>query len=145
MPTMAAILDKIGDDLLQLTLQLRNRKDADKQYSKFHGDRLIAVMTITTMSCVRTRADLMQNEIVPEVGLGGDLKEIFSSRNWAALKSIFDGFILKKTVDVCNVNVGQLNFSYPVADEQRGADCRQSIRLQHTSQGNHQQPSERQI
>lgn len=40
---MAPILDKIEDDLMQLTLQLRNRKDDDKKYAKFHGDSLIGV------------------------------------------------------------------------------------------------------
>jgi hypothetical protein len=31
------------DDLMQLTLQLRNKKENDKKYAKFHGDNLIGV------------------------------------------------------------------------------------------------------
>ena len=34
---------KTEDELMQLTLQIRNRKDADKQYAKFHGDSLLGV------------------------------------------------------------------------------------------------------
>ena len=40
---MAPTMDKMDDDLMQLTLQIRNRKDADKKYGKFHGDTLIGV------------------------------------------------------------------------------------------------------
>ena len=37
------MLNNMDDDLLQLTLQIRNRKEDDKKYAKFHGDELIAV------------------------------------------------------------------------------------------------------
>ena len=42
----------------------------------------------------------MQDQVVPSVGLGGDLKDIFAQRNWSALKSLFDGLILRKGLDV---------------------------------------------
>ena len=31
------------EDLMQLTLQLRNKKENDEKYAKFHGDNLIGV------------------------------------------------------------------------------------------------------
>ena len=40
---MGLTVDNMHDDEMQLTLQVRNRKDDDKQYAKFHGDNLIAV------------------------------------------------------------------------------------------------------
>lgn len=45
----------------------------------------------------------MQNQVDPKVGLVGDLKELFSARNWSAIKGIVDGFILKKELDVCSL------------------------------------------
>ncbi|KAI9705161.1 MAG: hypothetical protein M1820_005308 [Bogoriella megaspora] len=71
----------MDDDFLQLTLQIRNRKDGDKNYAKFHGDELIA------------------DKVVQEVGLAGDLKNIFASRNWPALKSLAHRFILNGELD----------------------------------------------
>ena len=44
------------DELMELTLQIRNRKDADKQYAKFHGDSLIGVCT-TWVSCHENAVD----------------------------------------------------------------------------------------
>lgn len=40
---MASAKSTLEDDLLQLTLQMRNRKDEDKKYAGFHGDSLIGV------------------------------------------------------------------------------------------------------
>ncbi|KAL9094108.1 MAG: hypothetical protein Q9165_003523 [Trypethelium subeluteriae] len=71
----------MDDDLLQLTLQIRNRKDGDKKYAKFHGDELIA------------------DKIIPEVGFAGDLKSIFASRNWSALRGLADKFLLRGELD----------------------------------------------
>ncbi|KAK6081877.1 Psi-producing oxygenase C (Linoleate diol synthase) [Seiridium cupressi] len=63
------------EDLMQLTLQLRNKKENDKKYAKFHGDNLIG------------------DAIVPKVGLWGDLKAVFQSSNWPALTKVADGLI----------------------------------------------------
>ncbi|KAL9064876.1 MAG: hypothetical protein Q9157_007672 [Trypethelium eluteriae] len=71
----------MDDDLLQLTLQIRNKKEGDKKYAKFHGDKLIA------------------NKIFPVVGLAGDLKNIFASRNWSALRGLADKLILNGELD----------------------------------------------
>jgi hypothetical protein len=51
---MAPTLDKMEDDLMQLTLQIRNRKDDDKRYGKFHGDSLIGVSVGTFASGIGT-------------------------------------------------------------------------------------------
>ena len=40
---MAPICSKQDEDLMQLTLQVRNRKDNDEKYAKFRGDNLIGV------------------------------------------------------------------------------------------------------
>ncbi|KAI9667934.1 MAG: hypothetical protein M1821_000754 [Bathelium mastoideum] len=71
----------MDDDLMQLTLQIRNRKEGDKKYAKFHGDKLIA------------------NKVIQQVGLAGDLKSILGSRNWSALRGLVDGFIQSGEVD----------------------------------------------
>lgn len=36
-------MSKQDDDLMQLTLQLKNKKGNDEKYAKFHGDNLIGV------------------------------------------------------------------------------------------------------
>lgn len=38
-----SITSRMHDELMQLTLQIRNRKDVDKKYASFRGDRLLAV------------------------------------------------------------------------------------------------------
>lgn len=43
---MAELKKPLEESLLQLTLQMRNRKDEDKKYAKFHGDSLIGVSVI---------------------------------------------------------------------------------------------------
>ncbi|KAF4452113.1 hypothetical protein F53441_5046 [Fusarium austroafricanum] len=66
------------DDLMQLTLQLRNQKEMEK-YAKFHGDKLIG------------------NPIVTQTGTLQDLKQVFSkASSWAALKPAIDGLITGK-------------------------------------------------
>lgn len=40
---MAPIRNKQDEELMQLTLQVRNRKENDAKYAKFHGDNLIGV------------------------------------------------------------------------------------------------------
>ncbi|KAG9506448.1 hypothetical protein J7337_003431 [Fusarium musae] len=69
------VMSKQDEDLMQLTLQLRNKKEAEK-YAKYHGDKLIG------------------NPIAPKVGLWEDVKSVFSkSSNWPALKRTADGII----------------------------------------------------
>ncbi|KAG5804232.1 hypothetical protein H9Q74_008603 [Fusarium xylarioides] len=69
------VMSKQDEDLMQLTLQLRNKKEADK-YAKYHGDKLIG------------------NPIALKVGLWEDVKSVFSkSSNWPALKRTADGII----------------------------------------------------
>ncbi|KAK2616823.1 hypothetical protein QQS21_000200 [Conoideocrella luteorostrata] len=65
---------KQDDDLMQLTLQIRNKKEAVK-YAAFHGDNLIG------------------NPIVPKVGLWEDLKAVLQPSNWPTLKRTADGLI----------------------------------------------------
>ncbi|KAJ9424436.1 heme peroxidase-domain-containing protein [Fusarium oxysporum] len=74
-PSHEPVMSKQDEDLMQLTLQLRNKKEAEK-YAKYHGDKLIG------------------NPIVPKVGLWEDVKSVFSkSSNWPALKRTADGII----------------------------------------------------
>ncbi|KAF5985757.1 linoleate diol synthase [Fusarium coicis] len=69
------VMSKQNEDLMQLTLQLRNKKEAEK-YAKYHGDKLIG------------------NPIAPKVGLWEDVKSVISkSSNWPALKRTADGII----------------------------------------------------
>jgi hypothetical protein len=46
-----APMSKQDEDLMQLTLQLRNKKEMDEKYAKFHGDKLIGVGK--TQSCFK--------------------------------------------------------------------------------------------
>ncbi|KAH7141556.1 putative prostaglandin G/H synthase 2/cyclooxygenase 2, pgh2/cox2 [Dactylonectria estremocensis] len=70
------------EDLMQLTLQLRNKKENDEKYAKFHGDKLIG------------------NPIDPEVGLWEDVKAVFRQpSNWPALKRAIDGYIKSTVTD----------------------------------------------
>lgn len=41
-PSHEPVMSKQDEDLMQLTLQLRNKKEAEK-YAKYHGDKLIGV------------------------------------------------------------------------------------------------------
>ena len=41
--TAAVPMSKQDEDLLQLTLQLRNKNENDEKYAKFRGDHLIGV------------------------------------------------------------------------------------------------------
>ncbi|KAJ3546103.1 hypothetical protein NM208_g2174 [Fusarium decemcellulare] len=65
---------KQDEDLMQLTLQLRNKANEEK-YAKFHGDNLIG------------------NPTVRPVGLWGDIKDVLQPSNWPALKRTVDGYI----------------------------------------------------
>lgn len=75
---MEPTLDKMEDNLMQLTLQLRNRKDDDKKYAKFHGDSLIGVSANTSAIC-----------IVIEISAGSN-----PSARW--LRWRFEGYIHKQ-------------------------------------------------
>ncbi|KAK4160491.1 linoleate diol synthase [Cladorrhinum sp. PSN259] len=66
-------MSKRDADLLQLTLQLRNKQNEEK-YAKFHGDHLIG------------------NTIVPQIGSWGDAKAIFQPSNWPALARAVYGY-----------------------------------------------------
>ncbi|KAM0812769.1 putative Prostaglandin G/H synthase 2/cyclooxygenase 2, pgh2/cox2 [Seiridium cardinale] len=70
------------EDLMQLTLQLRNKRENDKKYAKFHGDNLIGDPT------------------VPKVGLWGDLKAVFQPSNWPILAKVADGLIKGDGLDL---------------------------------------------
>lgn len=70
------------DDLMQLTLQLRNKKENDKKYAKFHGDNLIG------------------DPIVPKVGFWGDVKAVLQPKNWPALRNTADEFLKGNGLDL---------------------------------------------
>jgi hypothetical protein len=68
------------EDLMQLTLELRNKKENEK-YAKFHGD------------------NLLESPTVPKVGLLGDLKTILQPSNWPALGRAAGGLIMGTGID----------------------------------------------
>ncbi|KAF7536267.1 hypothetical protein G7054_g4653 [Neopestalotiopsis clavispora] len=76
------------DELMQLTLQLKNKKENDKKYAKFHGDNLIG------------------DPIVPKIGSWGDMKAAFQPKNWPALKSVADGFLKGSGLDGVKLEAG---------------------------------------
>ena len=122
---MAQIRSKQDEDLIQLTLQLRNRKDNDEKYAKFRGDNLIGV-------CVNTLLrDLvliyMQNHIVPKVGFFRDLVTVLQPKNWPALKQIFGGFIRGTGLDVRCLNSASMTNSNMRIGRRSRNDCRQSV------------------
>lgn len=43
-------MSKQDEDLMQLTLQLRNKKENEEKYAKFHGDKLIGVSESRSLS-----------------------------------------------------------------------------------------------
>jgi hypothetical protein len=50
-------MSKQNEDLMQLTLQLRNKKEAEK-YAKYHGDKLIGVcITVDIVSYLLISAE----------------------------------------------------------------------------------------
>lgn len=67
---MAPIGDNQREDLMQLTLQLRNRVENDKKYAKFHGDNLIGVSKSTTPAGFGTDTCMCRIQSFPKlVGL----------------------------------------------------------------------------
>ncbi|KAK6220812.1 hypothetical protein LQW54_001730 [Pestalotiopsis sp. IQ-011] len=62
------------EDLMQLTLQLRNKKENDKN-AKFHGDNLIG------------------NPTLPQIGWLKDLVTLLQLKNWPALGKVADGLL----------------------------------------------------
>ncbi|KAK2042413.1 linoleate diol synthase [Colletotrichum somersetense] len=68
------------DQLMELTLQLRNKENA-KNYAQFHGDSLIS------------------NKITRKVGLLSDLMAAFAPSNWGAWFDIFGSLISSKSLD----------------------------------------------
>jgi hypothetical protein len=79
---MASPRNELDEALMQLTLQLRNKKDNDKKYAEFHGDSLIG------------------NPIIAKVGTLGDLAALVQPSNWPSLKHIVDGLLKGAGVDV---------------------------------------------
>ncbi|KXJ89872.1 putative prostaglandin G/H synthase 2/cyclooxygenase 2, pgh2/cox2 [Microdochium bolleyi] len=69
-------------DLTQLTLQLRDRKENDKKYAQFHGDKLIG------------------DPLVQKVGTWGDIKAVIQPSNWPALGKAISGVVSGKPVDL---------------------------------------------
>jgi hypothetical protein len=78
---MASPRNELDEALMQLTLQLRNKKDNDKKYAEFHGDSLIG------------------NPIIAKVGTLGDLAALVQPSNWPSLKHIVDGLLKGTGVD----------------------------------------------
>jgi hypothetical protein len=75
-------ISKQDQELMELTLQVRNRKENDERYAKFRGDNLIG------------------NQIVPKTSLLTDIATVLQPGNWGALKRTIDGFIKGKGIDV---------------------------------------------
>ncbi|KAH7329412.1 putative prostaglandin G/H synthase 2/cyclooxygenase 2, pgh2/cox2 [Stachybotrys elegans] len=71
---------KQDEDLMQLTLQLRN-KDNDHKYAKFRGDNLIG------------------NQLVPKVGLWDDFITAVQPANWPSLGRAVTGYLSGTGVD----------------------------------------------
>uniref|UniRef100_A0A0D2YHS7 Psi-producing oxygenase A n=1 Tax=Fusarium oxysporum (strain Fo5176) TaxID=660025 RepID=A0A0D2YHS7_FUSOF len=81
-PGEPAPMSKQEEELLNLTLQLRDKKDQDKKYARFHGDMLIG------------------NPIEQKVGLWGDFKRILSKPNvWPAVGRTVDGLVTGTGLD----------------------------------------------
>ncbi|KAK0388546.1 hypothetical protein NLU13_4789 [Sarocladium strictum] len=74
-------MSKQEQDLMELTLQVKNRKENDNKYAKFRGDNLIG------------------NQIVPKTSLFTDITTVLQPSNWGALKRTIDGFIKGKGID----------------------------------------------
>jgi hypothetical protein len=48
---------------------------------------------------------LVQNQIVPKVGLAGDIAAALQPKNWPSLKRIVDGFLEGKGLDVSHQKI----------------------------------------
>ncbi|KAK5110343.1 hypothetical protein LTR62_006051 [Meristemomyces frigidus] len=68
----------LDDELMQLTLQIRNRKDVDKKYAQFRGDQLLA------------------DAIIPKVGFLGDIQALLSRKNWPTFGNLFENLLSGK-------------------------------------------------
>lgn len=69
------------EDLMQLTLQLRNKKENYEKYGKYHGDSLIG------------------NTTTPKVGLWGDVKSALQPSNWPAVGKAAAGYLTGSGID----------------------------------------------
>lgn len=112
------------DDLLQLTLQIRNRKEVDKRYAGFRGDKLIGVPLVVRFS--ESTLIQSQDQNVKKVGLVEDLRVVFASKNWTALGRLVNGFISGKGLDVGNPNKPASTVLTKVGSE-CGSDCRRPV------------------
>ena len=54
-------MSKQDEDLLQLTLQLRNKKENDEKYAKFRGDHLIGVSELHFLEFTANGAHRIQS------------------------------------------------------------------------------------
>ncbi|KAJ0165001.1 Linoleate 10R-lipoxygenase [Colletotrichum tanaceti] len=82
------------DQLMELTLQLRNAENA-KKYAQFHGDSLIS------------------NKVPEKVGVLGDLTAALAPRNWGALGDIAESLVSsllqgKKFEDIDEAGLAQV-------------------------------------
>ncbi|KAI3318576.1 heme peroxidase [Xylariaceae sp. AK1471] len=71
----------LEEELMQLTLQIRNKKSQDEKYASFRGDKLIGDVT------------------TPEVGVWSDLQAVLAFKNWPVLKKLIDRALLRKGPD----------------------------------------------
>ncbi|KAI1159060.1 heme peroxidase [Nemania serpens] len=71
----------LEEELMQLTLQIRDKKNQDAKYASFRGDKLLGDGT------------------TPKVGSWSDLEAIIAYKNWPALRKLIDGALLRKGLD----------------------------------------------
>ncbi|KAI1112035.1 heme peroxidase [Nemania sp. NC0429] len=78
---MGGTTKSLEEQLLQLTLQIRDKKNQDAKYASFRGDNLLG------------------DHVTPTVGFWGDLGDILAFKNWPALSKLIDGAVLRKGLD----------------------------------------------
>ncbi|KAI1179312.1 heme peroxidase [Nemania sp. FL0916] len=78
---MGGTTKSLEEELLQLTLQIRDKKTQDAKYASFRGDKLIG------------------DENTPKVGFWSDLEAVLAYKNWPALRKLIDGAFLRKGLD----------------------------------------------
>lgn len=91
----------LEEELMQLTLQIRDKKNQDAKYASFRGDKLLGVSTVC-FSSQAVFADAFQDGTTPKVGSWSDLEAIIAYKNWPALRKLIDGALLRKGLDVCS-------------------------------------------
>ncbi|KAK3679554.1 hypothetical protein LTR78_001115 [Recurvomyces mirabilis] len=61
-----SITGKMHDELMQLTLQIRNRKDVDKKYASFRGDRLLATLDAASIAGSLSDYSVLRQQFVDD-------------------------------------------------------------------------------